>query len=849
MNERFDDASVDAALRAAARTSLDATEFGVGSDEIEGALAAVHLRTIGDSGRTSVSRDRPSPWLVFGTAAAVVALVVGGIVVASRDRDDTLVTGPDSSIGDPTTTSDAFTPSPATTTVGTSTAPTSTSVPLTQIPNPISVDSADPPGFVEPEPFVSIPLVADPDGRPISVAIGGDQTVAVHQPGTSVVTMIRAAAGTGLVAEPRDIPIPTDLSSIVLGPLDIVYGLGEPVVADGAAAPSGIEFVAAKTTGDGGVVASGVLDIGTYLELPTGAFGHGPDGVIDRVRRVNETVIGYVDESGAALRPDKDFPLVETERRPGGEIVVQTAGRTWVLDITRDPTHADSFVGPMPAAPTSFGRIIYTERIGADTTPDVDFGPNEMPVIAVLEPNGDGTWVRLPDDWDVVASEVFGTVLMRVVEADGVIELAYLDDALGTLVDPTPTTVETTVPPSTTTTVPPSSSPALLSGIERRCVAEFECGSIGVTESGDVVAYDPIDNTLLVFDPAGIEMRARVQVPVQIGNLRPGIVDVGPDDVVYLSFDPPDPVDPIRWMIAVALDSGREVGRWTDLDGTGDSDLVPTREGLAVVGCCGPESVRPGEPLALYPWLDSDGNAIESDRPVFRLELRDAGDQLVRTDADGERRFSLPTVAKAPRGMPPVWPTDDGGGIMIAGGAATLDLYVIQFGPDWPEFGIDRSSIRWLPVEGFVPIGPALSNGAIVIESGDGYRALDVAEIGTASWPGELSVDDGGVVTAPGLNDFVEREQPGWAASLEAYGYQLVPDTGANELLLIEPDEETGRLVLTVTGLLDDSVGAVRYVIDMTRASDGLFRFERGSYGWRCQPGRGHQDFSTELCV
>ncbi len=87
-----------------------------------------------------------------------------------------------------------------------------------------------------------------------------------------------------------------------------------------------------------------------------------------------------------------------------------------------------SFVGASPPAPTTGGRVIYFERIGADLTPDQDFGPNALPVIAILNPDGTGSWVRLPDDWDVVASDVWGTVLMR--RTDTELEFAFLDDAL-----------------------------------------------------------------------------------------------------------------------------------------------------------------------------------------------------------------------------------------------------------------------------------------------------------------------------------------------------------------------------------------------------------------------------------
>jgi len=38
-------------------------------------------------------------------------------------------------------------------------------------------------------------------------------------------------------------------------------------------------------------------------------------------------------------------------------------------------------------------------------------------------------------------------------------------------------------------------------------------------------------------------------------------------------------------------------------------------------------------------------------------------------------------------------------------------------------------------------------------------------------------------------------------------------------------------------------------VITTRLADDGLLRFVSGTYGFRCQPGRGHQEFSLELCI
>jgi hypothetical protein len=44
-------------------------------------------------------------------------------------------------------------------------------------------------------------------------------------------------------------------------------------------------------------------------------------------------------------------------------------------------------------------------------------------------------------------------------------------------------------------------------------------------------------------------------------------------------------------------------------------------------------------------------------------------------------------------------------------------------------------------------------------------------------------------------------------------------------------------------------VFASRLQLTLSRDDDGRFRFESGQQTHACQPGRGQQDFSAELCV
>lgn len=57
------------------------------------------------------------------------------------------------------------------------------------------------------------------------------------------------------------------------------------------------------------------------------------------------------------------------------------------------------------------------------------------------------------------------------------------------------------------------------------------------------------------------------------------------------------------------------------------------------------------------------------------------------------------------------------------------------------------------------------------------------------------------------------------------------------------------QVVVVLDRLADDSVRAERYVLSLERQDDSRLRLVSARRTWRCWQGRGHQDFSTELCV
>jgi hypothetical protein len=106
------------------------------------------------------------------------------------------------------------------------------------------------------------------------------------------------------------------------------------------------------------------------------------------------------------------------------------------------------------------------------------------------------------------------------------------------------------------------------------------------------------------------------------------------------------------------------------------------------------------------------------------------------------------------------------------------------------------------------------------------------------------------------FNAYLESAEPTWANSplRTALEYLVVDQPKALTTTVVMetfPPEGANEAVVTFTedGLADDSAGAVRYVLELGRQSDGRWRLRSGSWSQRCQPGRGHQDFTPENCV
>lgn len=121
-------------------------------------------------------------------------------------------------------------------------------------------------------------------------------------------------------------------------------------------------------------------------------------------------------------------------------------------------------------------------------------------------------------------------------------------------------------------------------------------------------------------------------------------------------------------------------------------------------------------------------------------------------------------------------------------------------------------------------------------------------------WGGPPGAAAGGAVSAEGFADFQQQVDEGWERSpAMAAGVFLRLDERKAARITI--DAEAGPegggdqiVVVTLDGLADDSVRAERWTLGFEEA-DGVYTLTAALRDVRCQPGRGHQEFSAEDCV
>jgi hypothetical protein len=123
-------------------------------------------------------------------------------------------------------------------------------------------------------------------------------------------------------------------------------------------------------------------------------------------------------------------------------------------------------------------------------------------------------------------------------------------------------------------------------------------------------------------------------------------------------------------------------------------------------------------------------------------------------------------------------------------------------------------------------------------------------------WDQFPTLEPSGRIPFDEFNSYLESAQPPWAssplrASLEFLRLDEPVALTTSVVMETSPPEGGERAVVTVSkeGLADDSIRALRYVLQFERQGDGSWRLLSAEWTQRCWDGRGHQDFTPELCI
>jgi hypothetical protein len=282
---------------------------------------------------------------------------------------------------------------------------------------PLAVSYTAPPPSLVLTPYASIPI---PVGAETEANV---PEVAVLPDGGAVV--VDRPSGAYLVGSNgmRSGAIPLDVTPthIVATAGPVVYGF---IPREDLAGVS-VGAIALDGPNVGRVVARGDADSAAWVELPVGATGNAPSGVVGRVRDPGAHLLGHVDTNGAPVTVGglrgiltiTESNLVTDETDPT---------HTWQLSIQRHPEAPAPYTGESPPSPGANGTSVYWTSVGPAARPSEEFSPALQHVIAVLQPDGGGQWYSIPEGWSVASSDVGGTIFVRRLDAQTV-ELARLD--------------------------------------------------------------------------------------------------------------------------------------------------------------------------------------------------------------------------------------------------------------------------------------------------------------------------------------------------------------------------------------------------------------------------------------
>jgi hypothetical protein len=121
-------------------------------------------------------------------------------------------------------------------------------------------------------------------------------------------------------------------------------------------------------------------------------------------------------------------------------------------------------------------------------------------------------------------------------------------------------------------------------------------------------------------------------------------------------------------------------------------------------------------------------------------------------------------------------------------------------------------------------------------------------------WGGPPDPGAGGVVSVDGFASYQESVDEHWerSAVMAAAEFLRLDERTVQRTAIEGEAAAEGRgpqtVVVTLDGLLDDSVAAERWTLAFDEA-DGVYRLTAALRELRCWPGRGHRAFAPEPCT
>ena len=152
---------------------------------------------------------------------------------------------------------------------------------------------------------------------------------------------------------------------------------------------------------------------------------------------------------------------------------------------------------------------------------------------------------------------------------------------------------------------------------------------------------------------------------------------------------------------------------------------------------------------------------------------------------------------------------------------------------------------------------PALGAGALMITLAACDPPATTPDAGEPPTTEAPMPDDDGIADPIGdRGDYEEVPVPAGASgadpaeiALEVFGSPEPGEGNFEEQVEVVEETDTEALVLlTQTGLADDSVNGMRYRLEFVPEGD-QWQLDWAGRQVRCQPGRGSEDWSTDLCI